>query len=278
MHHFYSKSFHRARIGLIALLAFAISSIAITSTTLADGSKHHDKPRYLDAAKTNWIPLLAPPPGADSAQQQRDLQTVLDMQAANHSGERHDKAIADSKASCFRFADVLGPGFDEKQLHVTAAFLDRAANEIDNVTGILKHHWQRPRPFVVSDKVERLADVAPRNDKPQDAASLHSFEYSSYPSGHATYGMACALLLTQLVPERQKQLFQRGVEYGESRMIVGAHFPSDLLAGRFAATAAMALMIQNSNFQHDMKAARKELQRALELASPPEPVAATTKM
>ncbi|MES1195581.1 MAG: phosphatase PAP2 family protein, partial [Steroidobacter sp.] len=242
----------------------------------ADHSKHLSS-RYLDAGKIDWVPLLAPPPAADSAQQQRDLQTVLDMQAANRSGERRDKAIADSKASCFRFADVLGPAFDEKQLPVTAAFLNRAANEADAVTGILKHHWQRARPFVVSDEVERMADVAPRTDK-QDAASLHSFEYSSYPSGHATYGMACALLLTQLVPEKQKQLFQRAVEYSESRLIVGAHFPSDLLAGRFVATAAVTLMTQNSAFQHDVKAARKELQRTLELAKPPEPVAVTTRM
>lgn len=246
------------------------------STASADHS-HHAHPHYLDASRINWLPLIAPPPAADSAQQQRDLQTVLDIQAANRNGERRDKAIADSEASCFRFADVLGPAFDAKQLPITAAFLSRAADEVDAATSILKHYWQRPRPFVVSDKVERLADIAPRADK-QDAAALHSFEYSSYPSGHSTYGMACALLLTQLVPEKQAQLFARAVDYGESRMIVGAHFPSDLAAGRMVATAAMTLMTQSPAYQHDLKAARNELHRALELAAPPVPIAATTRM
>ena len=197
---------------------------ALATAPVAAGK--HSSPRYLDAAKINWVSLLSPPPAPDSSQQQRDLQTVLDMQAANRSGERHDKAIADSEASCFRFADVLGPAFDAKQLPVTAAFLNRAADEVNAATGILKHHWQRPRPFVVSDKVERLADVAPRNDK-QDAAGLHSFEYSSYPSGHATYGMACALLLTQLAPEKQKQLFQRAAKAVAAPQDVGQHRPRD---------------------------------------------------
>ena len=257
---------------------YTIALVALTVTNAhADGSKHHPAPRYLNAVKIDWAALIAPPPGADSVQQERDLQTVLDIQAANHAGERHDKAVADSEPSCFRFADVVGSGFDAGQLPITAAFLERAASEMNVGTGILKHHWQRPRPFVVSDKVERFADVAPRNEK-EDAASLHSFEYSSYPSGHATYGMACALLLTQLVPEKQSQLFQRSIEYSESRLIVGAHFPSDVLAGRIVATAAMTLMIQSSAFQHDLKAARKELQRALVLAKLPEPIAAITKM
>jgi acid phosphatase (class A) len=259
------------------LCVFALLAVGISTQSIADNHKHEASARYLNASSIDWIPLIAPPPAVDSAQQQRDLQAVLDIQAANRTGERLDKAIADSDPNCFRFADVLGSAFDSQQLPITSAFLSRAANEANAATGILKRYYQRPRPFVVSDKVERLADIAPRNDK-QDSASLHSFEYSSYPSGHATYGMACALLLTQLIPEKQMQLLKRGVEYGESRLIVGAHFPSDILAGRFVATAAVTLMTQNSAFQHDMKAARKELQRALELAKPPEPVAATTRM
>jgi acid phosphatase (class A) len=248
----------------------------LSASAFADQSKD-DAPRYLKASQIDWLPLIAPPPAADSAQQQRELQAVLDMQANNRSGARYDKAIADSDASCFRMTDVLGVELDVRHIPLTAAFLNRAANEANAATGILKRYWQRPRPFVVSDKVERLADVAPRKEQP-DAASLHLFEYSSYPSGHATYGTACILLWTQLVPEKQAALFQRGIEYSESRMIVGAHFPSDLLAGRIVATAAMTLMTQNKNFQHDLAAARKELQREMQLSAHPVPIAVTTKM
>jgi acid phosphatase (class A) len=269
----YSILRHRLQCLSIALLILSAAATPVA----ADNNKHGATPHYLNAAKISWVPLIAPPPAVDSIQQERDLETVLDMQAVNRSGERHDKAIADSEASCFRFADVLGIAFDAKQLPITAAFLNRAADEANAATGIVKRHWQRPRPFVISDKVERFADIAPRPE-PQDAAALHSFEYSSYPSGHAAYGMICAMVLTQLVPEQQAPLFKRAVDYGESRMIVGAHFPSDLVAGRMVATAAVTLMSQNSAYQHDLKAASKELRRALELAAPPAPITATTRM
>ncbi len=256
------------RAGVAALFAL------LCVTANAD---HHPHPHYLDASRINWLLLIAPPPSPDSAQQEKDLQTVLDLQAKYHNGERHEKAIADSNATCFRFADVLGPEFDAKQLPITARFLSRAEEEVKAAGDIVKHHWQRPRPFVVSNKVERFADVAPRTEK-EDAASLHAFEYSSYPSGHATYGMTCALLLAQMVPDKQAQLFQRAIDYGESRLIVGAHFPSDVLAGRMLATAAVTLMTQNTSFQHDLKAARKELQSVLALAAPPIATVTTTRM
>jgi len=265
------------RIKLKSAWLLVLIGTAIAAPRLADHGKHAPA-RYLEASAVNWIPLIAPPPAADSAQQQRDLQAVLDMQAANRGGgERYEKALADSEASCFRFADVIGPALNSKQLPITTAFLNRAVDEANAATGILKRYWQRPRPFVISDKVERLADIAPRKEQ-QEATAVHLFEYSSYPSGHATYGAACALLLTQLVPDKQAALFLRGVEYGESRLIVGAHFPSDLLAGRIVATVTVTLMTQNKNFQRDLLAARNELQRALQLAEAPVPIAVTTKM
>src|SRR5207244_1516015 len=116
---------------LIGLMGFAAALPAE-----ADHGKH--EARYLDASKIDWIPLIAPPPGADSTQQQRDVQSVLDMQAANHSGERLEKAIADSDASCFRFSDVLGSAFNPKQLPITATFLSHAVDEVNAATGILK--------------------------------------------------------------------------------------------------------------------------------------------
>ena len=258
------------------LCVAALLALLCTGSASAD-HQHHAHPRYLDASRINWLLLIAPPPAPDSMQQQRDLQTVLDIQATYRSGERNEQAIADSDANCFRFADVLGSAFNAKQLPITAAFLSRAADEVNAATSVVKHYWQRPRPFVVSDKVKRLADVAPRAGK-QDATSLHAFEYSSYPSSHATYGMTCAMVLTQMVPEKQAQLFNRAIVYGESRLIVGGHFPSDLLAGRMVATAAVTLMTQNSAYQHDLKAAKKELRQVLATEPPPITTVTTTKM
>ena len=69
-----------------------------------------------------------------------------------------------------------------------------------------------------------------------------------------------------MVPEQSAALFARGRLYGESRLIVGAHFPTDLDAGRRIGTAASAAMLQNAQFQADLRAARTQLRGALRLA------------
>jgi hypothetical protein len=289
-----------------------------------------DKPSYFLASQVDWVPLLAPPPAVNSPEQQRDLQTVLDAQAANRKGSaRREIAVADTEASCFRIVYAVDPKLDAKQVPKAAEFLKKAASEGDDATGVLKNYWQRARPFVVSDKVERLGDIDPENIKkkqqeqkekeknkkdkdarrnagprgrgpgngpnndgmpgPPDVASAAStdnadkklspeeqekkkldeqkrqLEYSSYPSGHSTYGTLCAIFLSEMLPEKQAEIFKRADEYRQSRLIVGAHFPSDVEAGRIVATTAAAVMSQNFAFQRDLATARIELRTALGL-------------
>ena len=54
----------------------------------------------------------------------------------------------------------------------------------------------------------------------------------SYPSGHTTYGYTGGLILAMLVPERYQQMITRGAEYGNDRIIVGAHYAMDVIGGR----------------------------------------------
>ncbi|MFT3906605.1 MAG: phosphatase PAP2 family protein [Steroidobacteraceae bacterium] len=110
---------------------------------------------------------------------------------------------------------------------------------------------------------------AAKKDSPRAKAEKARAEiengYSSYPSGHSTYGTACVILLAEIVPEKRAELFARGREYGAERMIVGAHFPTDIESGRLAATAGVALMSLNPAFQHDLYDARAQLRAALQL-------------
>jgi hypothetical protein len=67
----------------------------------------------------------------------------------------------------------------------------------------------------------------------------------SYPSGHTTYGYTGALVLAILVPERYQQMIARGAEYGNNRIIVGAHYAMDVLGGRTLALYDMAHLLAN---------------------------------
>ena len=80
----------------------------------------------------------------------------------------------------------------------------------------------------------------------------------SYPSGHTALGWATALVLSEMVPELQDTLLRTGFQYGESRVIVGAHYQSDVDAGFLCGSTAVAVMHASEFFQKDLAAARKE--------------------
>ena len=80
----------------------------------------------------------------------------------------------------------------------------------------------------------------------------------SYPSGHTSLGWSTALVLSEMVPELQDTLLRSGYQYGESRVIVGAHYQSDVDAGFLCGTTAVAVMHASEFFQKDLEAARKE--------------------
>jgi len=63
-----------------------------------------------------------------------------------------------------------------------------------------------------------------------------------------------------------RPLLEAGKEMGESRVICGMHYPSDVEAGRDLAAAMVARMRANPEFRADMEKARREVAR---LKAPP---------
>ena len=103
----------------------------------------------------------------------------------------------------------------------------------------------------------------------------------SYPSGHTTYGYTGSLLLAVLVPERYPQMIARAAEYGNDRIIMGAHYAMDVMGGRTLAIYDLAHLLANDpaymgrslrhapaikDFQAAVKAARADVAAALQAA------------
>ena len=83
----------------------------------------------------------------------------------------------------------------------------------------------------------------------------------SYPSGHSIRGWAMALLLCEINPDAQDAILKLGYEWGQSRVIVGYHWQSDVDASRLLGSAVIARLHTNPQFLADMAAARKEFAR-----------------
>jgi len=93
------------------------------------------------------------------------------------------------------------------------------------------------RPFqVFPDQIENFA--------PSITSTLR--DNPAFPSGHATIGYTQELLFAAMVPERYQQLLTRASEYGDSRIVIGAHYPLDLIGGRIIGTY-IAVQLLNNN-------------------------------
>ena len=117
----------------------------------------------------------------------------------------------------------------------------------DLATRACKNHYMRPRPFVVFNEPTAT---------PWDEPALR--KNGSYPSGHTSIGWATALVLAEINPARVNEIIKRGFEFGQSRVIVGAHYQSDVDMGRVVGAACVSSLHQNKDFQKQLKKAKKE--------------------
>src|SRR5271155_1896013 len=74
---------------------------------------------------------------------------------------------------------------------------------------------------------------------------MNLIDSPSFPSGHTTYGYMGSLVLAVLAPERYQEMVVRAAEYGNDRIIMGAHYAMDVLGGRTVATYDLAHLLAN---------------------------------
>ena len=150
-------------------------------------------------------------------------------------------------------------------VELTDAGLDlirRARRDVVALVRDAKAHFARPRPHL-------------GNDAPLCVDRSEALDRSlSYPSGHATEGWTVGLVLAALMPERATALMRRGRTYGESRIVCGVHWASDVEAGRLASSALFAVLVGDPAFRADLDRARSEL-AAVPPGAAPEPAACT---
>ena len=163
----------------------------------------------------------------------------------------HDDASSSMSYVAKRMEPALGFLFDAETTPNLYRLLSKSYTTTNNANKKTKSFYNRKRPYVEFDE--------PTGVPEGERGSRNS---ASYPSGHSTRGWTIALVLAELMPERSEQILKVGYEYGESRVIVGYHYQSDVDAARIAASAALAVLHSNEEFQEDMALAREEL-RAL---------------
>ena len=198
------------------------------------------------AEMPNAVNYLPPPPDSTSAQFAYDM-TQYYWGKTMRDTERGLLAIDDAHCSTSHllemYSECIGLRLSKSTTPAIYTMMANALTTGSKGVSVCKEHYQRVRPF------QRFGEPV---------ASGETLGQTSYPSGHTNRGWLAALLLTEVCPQAQDAILRRGYEYGQSRVIVGAHWQSDVDAGRVVASACYARLHTDSTFLAEMAAARVE--------------------
>ena len=132
----------------------------------------------------------------------------------------------------------------------------------------------RTKPKTTNPKAMRASPLVLVDGSSYLYRAFHALPQLTSSSGAPTGALHGILnmvqkLLTELAPDRNTEILARGLEYGQSRVVCGVHWPSDVAAGRLVGSGVVAQLHNDATFRADFEAARQELAAARSKQLPP---------
>lgn len=220
----------------------------------SDGPPAPDPGKWMTRADlpdmVNWLP---PPPATNDLVFAGDA-ARYEWGKSLRDGPRGEQARADadySMAAVERtFSPVLGIDISESGTPELWRLLALAVANANRAGKNAKSRYMRPRPYMATGE----STLVPGHE---DALRGNG----SYPSGHTALGWGAALVLVELFPEKQDDILRAGYEYGQSRVIAGFHWQSDVDAARLSSAAAIARLHAEPAFAAQIGRAKAEIGR-----------------
>jgi acid phosphatase (class A) len=234
------------------------SAPSVSAAPLTPG-KPARAPYLSETQAPDTVAILGPPPRGQSAAEAADKAAFVATRSLKGT-PRWTLATTDvadgASAILDDFACVIGQRIEQSRAPALMTLMERARLDIAQATRAPKLHYRRLRPFVGNDAeicVMRTSDLG------------NAF---SFPSSHATQAWTYAAIMAALMPEKATQFFVRARSYGESRIVCGLHWASDIEAGRTAASAVFAALQGDAGFRADLEKARAELAKLVTAGGP----------
>ncbi len=200
------------------------------------------------------VRIVPAPPVDPSPDFDHDILRYMWGKQQRKDPDRLAMAVRDAVWSLDTTLVILGEPFGlEISREKTPAIyevLTRGVTTIEVIRFKPKAHYFRIRPFAYFQEPSIF---------PQDDEWLSG--EGSYPSGHTIRAWACALLMAQINPLKAEAVFHRAWLSGESRVISGCHWQSDVDASRPVAGIGYSRLQTSPEFQQDMARAQEEFRR-----------------
>ncbi len=236
---------NNVRFWLISATLFIWSSTALWGQTIQ---------AYLPVEQMpDLIQCLPPPPAKDSPAFQYDKQRYKWGKEQRKNPERAAQACRDAvwtyEALMQEFSNSFGMNISQEATPAIWNVVTRSLRTIGNMSRAPKAYYHRQRPFeYYKEPTLSGEDDALRGE-------------GSYPSGHTLRATAAGLVLGQINPAAANAIFARAWDAGVSRVIVGAHWQSDVDNTRAAAAFGFSVLQTCPEFQADLAKAKEEFQR-----------------
>jgi len=237
----------------IVLATLAWTALVQFSFAAVDVTTQPDFYFLQESQSADSLALLPPPPAVDSIAFLND-KAQYEAGKMLRSTPRGKQAWQDAHVSGDGVAEVFSTAFglpiDKKAPEIQRLIMKMREDAGDLATRSAKIHYMRIRPFAFYNEPTCRAD---------DEGTLS--KNGAYPSGHTTIGWATALVLAEINPARQNEILKRGYEMGQSRVICGYHWQSDVDAARIVGGAIVARLHADVGFTQQLQKAKAEFKR-----------------
>ena len=229
----------------------ALFIVCSTSTALAGQDEKNGKAYFTKDELPNMVNFLPPPPEFESTRFVADQIQYHWGKLQRLNKERADMAKRDAvygmNTIIQEYCPILGLEITKEDTPELYTLMQDVGASCDSISDRAKQKYMRWRPFMYYNE----PTLVPEQEEEHRTNG-------SYPSGHTVLGWTMALLLSDINPAVADQLLARGYEYGQSRVIAGYHWQSDVDAGRLAASVLYAKLQGNERFREQLAKARQE--------------------
>ncbi|CAI1051683.1 acid phosphatase [Serratia entomophila] len=235
------------------ILLAALTSAALTPFSFAAKDVTTQPEVYFlqESQSIDSLALLPPPPAMDSIdflndKAQYDAGKIVRNTARGK--QAYDDAHVAGDGVAAAFSNAFGVEITQQKAPELFKLVMKMREDAgDLATRSAKNHYMRIRPFAFYNE---------STCRPDEESTLS--KNGSYPSGHTTIGWATALVLAEINPARQGEILQRGYDMGQSRVICGYHWQSDVTAARMVASAIVARLHAEPAFIAQLQKAKDE--------------------
>lgn len=218
-------------------LLSAVASFGVLPATAA---------HFAEMSAEEVTALLPAPPAPGSMVERSELEVVLQLQATRTQDQESRARAIDSEDVFFFGREILGEDFTPAAFPKTARLFALLRDDFLSLNRTAKGAFARRRPPFVDSRVQ---------------PSLRVTDSGSYPSGHGMQSALWCSVLAELAPAHREKFATRARASRWSRIVAGAHFPSDIAAGAIVGEAFAKKVLASPEFQKRFAAARAEFER-----------------